>query len=397
MKKILIVIHDMRLGGAQRSLLSFLNATADQYDDRQITLMVIDPAGEFYSRIPAHIQKRPAPRPLRWLGSRLSGKLIFGQFSWVGIRGEVSWLKRKRKNDFPRDLNLQQKLWHSWRQRIPEDQTQYDVAVAYMDGVPSYYVAEKIRAKKKVLWIHSEYQKQGYHREFDRPYFQKADQIVTISPNCRDCIVEEFPEFSEKTQVLENIVLPEEIWQKSKTGGCDAFADTDKLKLLTVARLNRQKGIDLAVEAAEKLASDGVDFLWLVIGTGPEREALQQLIDQKGLTHSFRLLGGMDNPYGYMASCHILVQPSRVEGKSIVLDEAKILCKPIVAAAYTTVTDSVTHGQTGWVVEMTPAGIAGGIQKLWQAAALRQQLAQNLRSLPKGNPEELKKYEQIML
>jgi glycosyltransferase involved in cell wall biosynthesis len=154
--------------------------------------------------------------------------------------------------------------------------------------------------------------------------------------------------------------------------------------------------VDIAIEAARQLKSAGVDFQWLVVGDGPERASLQAQIDSLGLGDCFALLGSRENPYGYMKACDILVQSSRVEGRSIVLDEAKILEKPIVATNYTTVVDSLIHGKTGWIVEMTPQAVADGILRLQQDENLRNQLRENLKKEPKGDGALLQRYMEIM-
>lgn len=396
MKKILIVIHDMQIGGAQRSLLSFLNSLcaslmAEQYE---VDLMVINPAGPFYDQIPQGVRLMPPPEELRWLGTSVNTELFCKHFTWNSFIGEIGWLLKKRANQ---NLNLQQRLWKCWQKRIPQLQTAYDVAISYMDGVPNYYVVDKVTAKKKVLWVHSEYQKQGYNREFDRCFFEAAQMVVTISPNCRECILQEFPELREKTCILENITDRQEILKKSKAGSCPEFDDGNKLRLLSVARLNRQKGIDLAVEAASQLKKEGIPFVWLVTGDGPEFATLQAQIKKEDLIEEFQLLGSRDNPYAYMAACDILVQPSRVEGKSIVLDEAKILCKPIVATNYKTVSDSLIHGHNGWIVEMNPESIAEGIKNLWQQDEARNTLIQKLENESRENTNQLRKYIDMML
>lgn len=399
MKKILILIHDMRIGGAQKSLLSFLQclSASEKRSEYEVDLMVIDPAGAFLEQIPEHIHILPPPAELRWCGTGLSKTLFQKHFTLNSFFGECSWLIRKTLKNFEQGLNLQQRLWESWHKRIPMLQTHYDVAISYMDGVPNYYVSEKVSADKTVLWVHSEYQKQGYAPAYDRRFFEKANGIVTISENCKQCILKDFPDLQNKLFVLENITFSQTVIEKSNLSPCPEFQGVEQLKLLSVARLNPQKGIDLAVEAASLLKQKGISFLWLVAGDGPEREKLQNQIDQAGLNEQFRLIGSRENPYIYMKACDILVQPSRVEGRSIVLDEAKVLCKPIVATNYTTVVDSLIHGQTGWIVEMTPEKIADGIQKIYEDRNLRNTLIQNLLSAPKGNEQELQNYITVML
>jgi len=398
MKKILIVIHDMKIGGAQKSLLSFLKCLmASQWGkEYEIHLMLAYPHGEFLSQIPQRVKLVAPSKPLYWMSSHVDADLLLKHFSWRGLYGEVCWILRKLLNLFPDGLNNSQKMWECWKNLIPEDSEQYDVAISYIDGCTNYYLMEKVNAQKKVLWFHSEYQKHGYCPEYDSIFLEKCDCIVTVSDKCRTCLLEAFPHMDSKMHILENITVYEDLVARSGAAECTEFADVSVLKLLTVGRLHPLKGIDLAVEAAKQLKSTGIPFCWLVVGDGPEREHIQRRIEAAGVSECFHLIGSRENPYPYMAQCDIVVQPSRVEGKSIVLDEAKMLLKPIVVTAYATVKDSVDHGNSGWIVEMTGQSICDGIVHLWQDKALRSHISTYLQKLSKGNEEELNRYMEIM-
>lgn len=393
MKKILIVIRDMKIGGAQKSLLSFLQCLSSHQSDREaeIHLMVIAPQGPFLKQIPENIKRVDAPAELRWLSVSMRRKPLL-HLSWTSIQGELRWLLQKNKQIAG---HIAQQKWNCWKSFVSENAEKYDVAISYIDGCPNYYVAGKVRADKKVLWMHSDYQKQGYDPNFDKPYFEKCDTIVTISNQCKQSLVTAFPQMADKVQVLENITPYDAILQKSKEA-CPEFSKDEGLKLLTVGRLHPQKGIDLAIGGARLLKEAGIPFLWLVVGDGAERAKLQKMINDNDLSRNFQLLGSRENPYAYMAKCDIIVQPSRVEGKSIVLDEAKMLCKPIVATNYATVRDAITHGQDGWIVDMTEQGIYEGIVHLYQNPQLSQQFTKHLQSMPKGNEAELEQYEKIL-
>lgn len=398
MKKILIVIYDMRIGGAQKSLLSFLQAlsAAGKSGAYEVHVMPMNPAGEFLGQIPADIRVVQPPNILRWLGCRLSGKLLTKHFSLRGLMGEAMWILRSKLKLLPRELNIPQRLWRVWKPFVPACRDAYDVAISYIDGTASYYVMDKVTADKKVLWLHSDYRKQGYDPAFDAPYYQACDAVVTVSAECRETIRRALPEIGGKLHVLENISSWQTVLTRSQAGDCPEYAGADGLKLLCVARLHEQKGIDIAVEAARCLKEQGVRFCWLVVGEGSERPKLERMIAAYGLADCFRLLGSRENPYIYMRECDILVQPSRIEGKSIVLDEAKMLCKPIVAAAYPTVGDAITHGETGLVAEMNGEAIAAAILRMHADDALRGEIIRRLEQLPKGNEDELRRYMEIM-
>lgn len=397
MKKILIVIHDMKLGGAQKSLLSFLTGLEDSQYGREyeIDLLVTQPVGELLSHIPQQVKRIAPSRELLWLSSHFNKKLL-QNFSFKGLRGELRWILGKRLGRFPKNLSSAQKMWECWKNLIPALEDTYDVAISYIDGYPNYYVMDKVRAAKKVLWYHSQYQKQGYCPEFDGAYLENCDRVVTVSHQCRDCIVQAFPHLEQKIQVLENITLRQQVLSRSLEAGGEEFDICQAARLLTVGRLHPMKGIDLAIEAAKCLKEKDIPFLWVVVGEGSERPKLEKMIEKYALQEQVLLVGARENPYPYMAKCDLLVQPSRVEGKSIVLDEAKILCKPIVATNYATVAASVTHEQTGLVVDMTPEGIADGICRLLQDHTLTDNITKTLAANPESNEEELTRYVQVM-
>lgn len=399
MKKILIVICDMGIGGAQKSLCSFLNAMQEsgKANNYEISVMVINPVGAFMDKLPDSVHRIAPPTQLRWLGTPFGRQLLTKHFSVRALLGQCLWVGRKWLGLFPKGCNLQQRLWDSWKNLVPEQKTQYDVAIGYIDGVPSYYVMDKVKAERKILWIHSEYQKQGYDPDFDRPFFDRAQKLITISGECRQCILRQFPEYEKKVTVLENIIRPGQIIEKSRERVCDAFGTDKGMKLLSVGRLHRQKGFDIAIEAAQELERRQIPFTWLIVGMGPEYDRLDKSITQKGLEHRVRLIGARENPYGYMGSCDLLVQTSRVEGRSIVLDEARILCKPVVVTNYQTAGDSVIHETTGLLTDMNPTAVADAIERLFNDRQLYEQICKNLTQLPKGNEKELQRYLETML
>jgi len=398
MRKVLIAINNMRIGGAQKSLLAFLQelAASEYAHDYEIHLLVMDPAGEYMQQLPGNVCLITTPE-LRWLGGRVTTGLMRRCFSLRALLGEASWILRRKLSLFPKGLNTEQKLWQSWRPFVPKLDGEYDFAISYMDGPPNYWLTDKVSSRKKVLWVHSEYQKQKYDPAFDRRFFESCDAVVTISDNCRDCIEKEFPQLEGKIHVLENITSALNVIRMGEAFEPEEFGSAMKMKILSVGRLNWQKGFDIAIEAARLLKARDEVFQWFVVGDGPERAQLERQLEESGVSDCFKLLGARENPYPYMKACDILVQPSRVEGRSIVLDEAKVFSKPIVTTNYTTVRDSIEHGRNGWIVDMTPGALCEGIARMMHDEALRQRLTAYLENQPKGNAQELEKYVDLMM
>ena len=399
MKKILLIVRDMRIGGVPQSLLSFLQCfvCTEYIEQYEVHLLVLDLRGELMHQIPRQIWMIQPSRTLRWMSSRMNKDLLQKYFSVRGIIGEASWLVKKKLGMLPKHFNIAQKVWLNWQKLVPGLDEIYDVVVSYQDGESNYYAMDKVNAQKKVLWVHSDYQERGYDPAFDKRFYEGCDAIVTISEKCRRSIEQAFPELANKIHVLENITSSERILSRADEAAAPEYEQSAALKLLSVGRLNWQKGFDIAIDAAKMLRENGEDFLWLIVGEGSEREKLQQQIDANGVSECFKLIGARENPYSYMKACDILVQSSRIEGKSIVLDEAKIFCKPIIATNYTTVKDSIEHGTSGWVVDMTPQALCDGITRMMHDQALQNRLCSYLENQPKGNIKELQRYIQIVL
>ncbi|WP_028241928.1 glycosyltransferase [Pseudobutyrivibrio ruminis] len=399
MKEVFIIITDMGSGGAQKSLLSFFQALerTGKTNDYNIDLVVVNPKGIFMNQIPDYVNVIQAQKTLAWMGVESGDEYLKNNFSLLGLYGKIKFGINKKFNPWYTKLNSEQKLWASWNTLIPNVKKKYDIAISYLNGYPNYYVIDKVQANKKVLWIHNEYQKLKYNINYDEIYYNKCDEIITISKECLDSFTEIFPQHKNKISVLENISLSSDIIDKSKSFVPEEFENYAGLKLLSIGRLNEQKGFDFAIEAAKILLDKGMDFKWLILGEGPDRKKLESLINEKGIEKCFLLLGIKDNPYPYIRYTDIFLQTSRFEGKSIVLDEAKILLKPIVVTNYPTVYDSIENGITGTIVNMDGNEIAEAVIDIENNSEKAEQYIENLKKMNSGNESEIQKYMSIML
>lgn len=389
MKNILIAIYGLGCGGAEKSLLSFLNALPK--DRWKIDLLVASPHGMYMNQIPEYVHLLSGEYELENVTTRFQDrrKKIC---SVNDLLNQINWIVHSRLLKDGGSLNHEEWRWNIWGRRIPQLKKEYDLALSYISGT-NYYVIDKVTAGKKVLWIHNEFEKLGYSYEFERPYYEKADRIVTISQACVESLLNVYPDFKDKTLVLENISSKETIQSLAQLKPEDDpyFSCTD-IKILSVGRLMEQKGFDYAIAAASLLKEKGIRFLWYVLGEGELRGRLQAQINRYGLESQFKLVGIRENPYPYMATCDIFAQTSRFEGKSIALDEAKILCRPILLTNYATAKASVNNGHNGIIVDMTPEAIAEGLEELAINSELRQEFTAQLQSEKNSNEEEIKNY-----
>lgn len=138
-------------------------------------------------------------------------------------------------------------------------------------------------------------------------------------------------------------------------------------RLVCVARLSEQKGHLLLVEAAGRLARDGVPFELVLVGDGPLRGPVEALVARLGLTRQVRLAGWMDGDQvrAEILAARALVLPSFAEGLPVVVMEALALGRPVITSAVAGTPELVESGVTGWLV---PAGSVEGLVEAMRAA-----------------------------
>lgn len=393
-KKILFVIGALGSGGAEKSLINLLTMMADK--EFEIDLLLFRKTGDFIEDIPSHVNILKPIKEISFLSSGMNSINLLNNFSFKGstLRAINILLNAvKKPNSYYKSNQI---LWKRvWNRSVPQLSKEYDIAVAYMHSIPSYYVMDKVKSARKILWIHSDYSKLDADSQFDYVYFSKADTIITISELCRKSLCEAFPHLVHKFKVLHNINSPQVIHSLSNQFIPSEYAKLKKNQVpifLSIGRLSETKGFDLAINAALILKQKNIKFCWFIIGEGSERERLTRLINKNSLQEYVLLLGLRKNPYPYIKQANIVIQTSRYEGKSIVLDEAKILCKPIVSTNYVSVYDQIQDGETGMIVEMSDKSIAAGIEMLLHEVDLQDFLSRNLTEMDNGTEKELVKY-----
>lgn len=385
-KKILFVIMHLHMAGAERSLVNLLNEM--DYSKYDVDLILIKEEGELIAQLPKEVNMLDTPYELHAVYSNKIDRI--GGIKYFIARGISVVYSNLYNKIHPCDVTAVR--WNMfYSDLIPQLEKKYDVAVAYLSGPSMYYVAQKVYANKKIVFYHNDYiastRMVGW--KTDLPYFETVDLIPTISEQCRRSLEKAFPDMKEKFRVIPNITSAKLIKSRAEEFFPDEYKEKKNI-ICSIGRLNQAKGFDLAILAAALLKERGNAFVWFVIGEGEERKKLQEQIVRNHLEDRFFLLGTRENPYPYMKFATVVVQTSRFEGKSMVLDEAKILGKPIVATEYTTVRDQLTD-EEGLVVKMNPEGIAGGIQELLENDQMRDNLSDYLRQRDYGNLEEIQK------
>lgn len=367
MKKILITINTLGLAGAETALLGLLKQLENR--DLEVSLFVLTGQGELLKRIPSFVkvlnQEYHETSVLSKEGRKILRKSVlraligkgrlFTLFPYL-CKNAVMQMKEGK-------IRADKLLWRVLSDAANVFEEEYDLAIAYLEGGSTYYVADHVKARKKVTFLHVDYTQAGYNRSLDLDCYLRYDKIFTVSDEVKDGFLKIYPECKDRTEVFHNILDIRGIVEKSQmTGGyTDYFSG---IRILTVGRLTSQKSFEVSVEAMKLLKEKGVNARWYILGEGDERSKLTELIAKWELTGDFLLLGSVENPYPYYRQADLYVHATRFEGKSIAIQEAKILGCPILVSDCSGNREQVEHGVDGLLCEFTPEAICQGVCRL---------------------------------
>ena len=368
MERILIAIHYLELGGAEMSLLGLLESI--DYSKYEVDLFVYSHRGELMDRIPPQVHLLPEipayaqlERPLRdvlkdgWFRitlARLRGKRRFANYvkTHHPIDGTAvySYIAREVSRCLP----------------AIQPEQEYDIAVSYL--MPHDYVLRKVRAKKKVAWIHTDYSVVDVDAALELPVWAGYDSIVSISPEVTRNFLRVFPSLESKIKERPNAVpagyvrfragemSPEEIEKEMpRTPG--------RINLLSVGRFCQAKNYDNVPDICRRIREKGVDICWYLIGYGETEAVIRRRIADAGMKDYVRLLGKKENPYPYMKACDFYVQPSRYEGSPMTVLEARALGKPVILSAFPTAASIAEEGGDITIVPLENEDCAEAVVK----------------------------------
>lgn len=378
-RRILFMIGTLQSGGVSKSIVNLLNVMdRTTYD---VHLLLLDRAGDILSPylpsdITVHVNREieNLHRGLRGVRALLfTGHLLLAFGSLLRMllsKFSRAWAGRWLAHLMPRFTDLS-----------------FDLIVDYGGQQQLYYMVDKLDGKKKITFFHNDYSKWPYYYAADRLYYPKVDQILSISQTCVDVLKAYFPDCKDKISVMQNISSPVLI---TKQANETVDLPIAPLSLVSLGHIMRRKGTDFSIDAAKILQKKGVEFKWMLVGKVVEKDLIRR-IEQEGLADCFVVLGIRSNPYPYIKAADIYVHPSRFEGKSIALDEAKILCKPIVVTNFSTVNDQFEDRVNASICEMNGGALADAIIELATHKELRQSYVTYLNANIVDNSSEVEK------
>jgi len=389
--KVLIISSDLEVGGVERSLIGLLSIF--DYSLYDVDLLLYRHEGHFLKYLPKGPRllpqipqystfQRPIIEILREGHIRIALSRVFAKF--------LSQIDARRRGITTETYYLAiQKSWRFAIPFLPMISGQYDLAISFIS--PHYTATDRVKAKIRVGWIHTDYRMVPSDGSYEAAMWDKLDYISAVSNECRESFLERFPNLSHKTIVIENILSPDFVRQQAKEfdAGGEMPPESGLMRILTVGRFCHQKAFDEAILACRTLIDTGCRIRWYAIGYGPDEPVIRQLIIANGMEDTFIILGKKMNPYPYMQTCDLYVQPSRYEGKAVTVREAQILGKPVMITRFPTSASQVEEGVDGHVCEAGIDGIVEGIRLLIEDSAYRDRIAIAAAGRDYGNKSEV--------
>ena len=361
-KRVLFLIDSLTCGGAEKSLISLLPLL--DYSQIDVDLLMFKRGGVF---------EKYVPQQVRVISHRLYGSGFVDQLSQRLHQMRFSWNLRFGKKRHGAETH-----WRAMHQAVMPLERQYDVAIAYQQGMPTFFLATKVNAAKKVAWINADVLAAGYDMDYCKQFYDKMDAVVAVSQKLFDLLSVRASWMQDKLHCVYDIINPEVVRTLAQEQVTDMNPVGDALSIVTVGRLTKPKNHLLALDAAHILKDNGLDFVWYFVGEGEMRTAIEQRIADLGLADNVILLGLKENPYPYMAKADVYVQTSAFEGFGMTIAEAKMLQRPVVSTNFDVIHDQIVDHQNGLIADMTPQSVAEKILELIADEELRGSISKSL-------------------
>lgn len=400
MKKILLINNTMGRAGAEMALLQLMRELIKEgkYD---ISLFTIIPQGELFDNVPeeVHILNKKVSNTSvlsnsgRMSIAMLAIKSLFKKGN--GLSAIVDIIKNaKQQKKTKGTIQFDKLLWRVLANGAPKIDEEFDLAVAYIEGASTYYLADHVKAKKKASFVHIDYKEAGYTPLMDKNCYDCVDKIFVVSNEVGRKFTEVYPKYTDKVNLFHNMLDANRIRTMAQEQGFED--DFDGIRLVTVGRLHYQKGYDIAIEACSRIRKDGYPIRWYIIGDGIERANLEKQIKQTGVENDFILMGVKTNPYPFIKQADLYIHATRFEGKSIAIEEAQILEKTIVASNCTGNTEQIVDGVDGVLLELNVENLVSAIERVIDDKELQEKLSSALSSKDWDNREHLLKLLNMM-
>ena len=396
-KRLFISMHYLEIGGAEISLIGLLQAL--DYTKYDVDLFLHRHQGELMQFIPRDVNLLPESPSFACIECSIREALFRGQFGVVlgRLKARLRAKRHLAKDPSKPQYAIYQYIAQEVGPYLPSlnNYGEYDLAISFMQ--PHNYVLNKVKARTKICWIHTDYTNVEFDSDAELPIWASYNHIISISSGVTMTFLQIFPSLSDKILEMENILSVKFV--RARADEIDVSSDMpqteSRINILSVGRFSDAKNYDNVPDICRRIREVGIDLYWYIIGYGDDTLICQK-IKEAGMSDYVVILGKRINPYPYIKSCDIYAQPSRYEGKSVTVREAQILCKPVVVTDYPTAKSQIQDGLDGVIVPMDNQGCAQGLVAFIQNQTLKNKIVEYLRVHDYGNSAEVNKIEALL-
>lgn len=340
MKKLLIVMPTLTIGGMEKVLINLVNSLpSSRYD---ITIKTIYDYFE--------------------LAGNLNENIKYGSFYKTSKNIKIDYIKIR--------------LYTFILKKLPSPilyklliRDKYDVEIAFFRGAAIKILSGSNNKKsKKLAWVHNDFTKcTGIFDWFSseektKNAYKKFNKIVCVSQYTKNKFIERMG-IKENVIVRYNINLIDDIKRKASEEITEKFNE-NKFKICTVGRLVEAKGYDRLLKVHKRLIDEGFNYELIIVGDGPDKDELTRYINENKLNNSVYLLGSKSNPYKYIKKSDLFICSSRWEGFSTVISEAVILEKPVITTRVSGVEELFLDNKYGLITENNEESLYEGLKTI---------------------------------
>lgn len=371
-KKIIFVTKALWIGGIETALVNLLNHF--NYDKYDVTLLVLKAELNMLKQI------HPKCRVLivdRDETVSFQEKYRYSKLYHLTEKSESpSRLHKMMMWTVPLIRWAENRFYIRYIRKMMQGE-RFDTTVIYSD-VAGETAVRAIRADKYLMFYHHGAMRHVYH---DIIAYKKCEKIIAVSENQANALKGFIPTFANKILVIHNLIDVVGILEKGESTVSETF-DSSKFHIVTVGRIAKEKGIDLAVRACAELVEKGVrGFHWWIVGGGPEDENIRDMIKQLKLEEYICMTGMKDNPYPYMKRANLYVQPSRIEGYPMTILEAMILGRVVISTNNPGAREIITNDKMGVLCNCSSKAIADTIMRMISDKKYFMEIENNIQTI----------------
>ena len=356
--KVLFRHRSMEMGGVEKVMLSVLN-NLDQ-EKFEMTVCLSLNQGELRDEFPSHIRKV----------FLTEGKEDFSKNKFIQ---KFQLFKRKLQLEkFTKNPEIVDK-------EILKENYDIEIGMTYNDF--ELILNSSNKNSKKIGWFHSEINLPKLQPLVPKilEHFPQMDHIIYCSEKIQKIMHEVYPNLQYPAEsVIINAIPIEEIKKKAE----ENISDLPKNPVfVSIGRLHTRKGYHKLMDAHFQLLKDGFPHSVLIIGDGEELPNLLAQQKKLGVTETFIFAGNKMNPYPYLKNADFFIMPSESEAWPLVIAEALILQKPIIATKVGDVETMIKDRKTGYLIDYKTGEIYEAMKEFLTNESLVSEIKENLKDI----------------